>query len=208
MPGEVPADAPTTTIGVGELVCLGYVSFSALARRRDVSLRASIAVLTGEGVALVVAKGCPLGVFKRQGVGDEVPMFEFWFGPRMAPFAIPAFTVSRSSAQGSLGSGLSNRRCQGATAWTWCSDSWGHGHARTKARLQRRLSAPHSTRGRVPGPEPGARGAWRSAQQRRPQEGGSSFEVLVGGAVQATPASSVSTALTGGRLDRRPLGTR
>jgi hypothetical protein len=78
-------------IGAGELVCLGYVWFCALARRRDVWLRASIAVLTGEGVALVVAKGCPL------------PMFELWFGPRVAPFAIPAFTAIALVGAGLLG---------------------------------------------------------------------------------------------------------
>jgi hypothetical protein len=79
-------------IGAGELVCLGYVWFCALARRRDVWLRASIAVLIGECVALVGAKGCPLGVFQRR-AGDDVPMFELWFGPRLAAFAIPGFTA-------------------------------------------------------------------------------------------------------------------
>ena len=89
-------------IGAGELVCLGYVWFCALARRRDVWLRASIAVLTGEGVALVVAKGCPFGVFQRR-AGDDVPMFELWFGPRVAPFAIPAFTAIALVGAGLLG---------------------------------------------------------------------------------------------------------
>ncbi|MGO9660359.1 MAG: hypothetical protein ACLQVK_18955 [Acidimicrobiales bacterium] len=79
-------------IGAGELVCIGYVWFCALARRRNVWLRACIAVLMGEGVALVVANGCPLGVFQRR-AGDEVPMFELWFGRRAAPFAIPAFAA-------------------------------------------------------------------------------------------------------------------
>ncbi|HTW09061.1 MAG TPA: hypothetical protein VME46_16250 [Acidimicrobiales bacterium] len=79
-------------IGAGELVCLGYVWFCALARRRDAWLRASIAVLVGEGVALVAAKGCPLGVFQRR-AGDDVPMFELWFGPRVATFALPGFAA-------------------------------------------------------------------------------------------------------------------
>jgi len=78
------------------------VWFCALARRRDVWLRASIAVLTGEGVALVVAKGCPFGVFQRR-AGDDVPMFELWFGPRVAPFAIPAFTAIALVGAGLLG---------------------------------------------------------------------------------------------------------
>jgi hypothetical protein len=46
----------------------------------------------GEGVALLVAKGCPLGIFQRR-AGDDVPMFELWFGPRLARFAIPGFTM-------------------------------------------------------------------------------------------------------------------
>jgi hypothetical protein len=48
-------------------------------------------VLGGEGVALVVAKRCPLEIFQRR-AGDDMPMFELWFGPRLAPFAIPAFS--------------------------------------------------------------------------------------------------------------------
>ena len=89
-------------IGAGELVCLGYVWFCALARRRDVWLRASIAVLTGEGIGLVVAKGCPLGGFQRR-AGDDVPMFELWFGPRLAPLAVPAFTAIAFTGAGLLG---------------------------------------------------------------------------------------------------------
>lgn len=79
-------------IGVGELLCLGYLWFCALARRRDRWLRLSVVVLVGEGAALVAARGCPLGFFQRR-AGDDVPMFELWFGPRLAPFAIPTFTA-------------------------------------------------------------------------------------------------------------------
>jgi hypothetical protein len=50
-------------------------------------------VLTAEGIALVAAKGCPLGIFQRR-AGDDVPMFELWFGPRLAPFAVPALTLA------------------------------------------------------------------------------------------------------------------
>ena len=78
-------------IGAGELASLGYLWLCALTRRRDRWLRLSVSILLGEGVALVVAKGCPLGMFQRQ-VGDEVPMFELWFGRRLAPFAVPFFT--------------------------------------------------------------------------------------------------------------------
>jgi len=81
-----------TAIGLAELGCLGYLWFCALSRRRDRWLTLSVGVLAGEGVALLVAKGCPLGVFQRR-AGDDVPMFELWFGPRLAPFAIPSFTV-------------------------------------------------------------------------------------------------------------------
>ena len=40
----------------------------------------------------MIAKGCPLGVFQRR-AGDDVAMFELWFGPQVAPFAIPSFTA-------------------------------------------------------------------------------------------------------------------
>jgi len=33
-----------------------------------------------------------LGVFQRR-AGDDVTMFQLWFGPRLAPFAIPWFTM-------------------------------------------------------------------------------------------------------------------
>lgn len=79
-------------IGCGELGCLGYLWFCAITRRRDRWLRVSIAVLAGEGTALVAARGCPLGFFQRR-AGDDVPMFEVWLGPRLAPLAIPAFTL-------------------------------------------------------------------------------------------------------------------
>ena len=81
-----------TSVGITELGCLGYVWFCALSRRRDRWLELSAGVLAGEGVALLLAKGCPLGVFQRR-AGDDVPMFELWLGPRLAPFAIPSFTV-------------------------------------------------------------------------------------------------------------------
>jgi hypothetical protein len=81
-----------SSIGVGELACLAYLWLCAIGGRRDRWLRLSTAVLLGEGAALVAARGCPLGGFQRR-AGDEVPMFELWFGPRLAPFAIPTFVV-------------------------------------------------------------------------------------------------------------------
>ena len=80
-----------SAIGFGEIACLGYLWFCVLARRRDRWLGLSVAVLAAEGVALVAAKGCPLGIFQRR-VGDDVPMFELWFGRRLAPLAIPIFS--------------------------------------------------------------------------------------------------------------------
>jgi hypothetical protein len=84
--------AAHSTIGVGELACLCYVWFCAIGRRRDPWLRLAVVVLIGEGTALLLAKGCPLGVLQRR-AGDDVPMFELWFGTRVAPFAVPAFTL-------------------------------------------------------------------------------------------------------------------
>lgn len=81
-----------TSIGLAELACLGYLWYCGLTRRRTRWLTLSVAVLGGEGLALVAADGCPLGIFQRR-AGDDVPMFELWFGPRLARFAIPALTV-------------------------------------------------------------------------------------------------------------------
>lgn len=79
-------------IGACELACLAYLWFCAITRRRDLRLRFAVAVLAGEGVALFLGEGCPLGIFQRR-AGDDVPMFELWFGPRLAPFAVPTFTL-------------------------------------------------------------------------------------------------------------------
>jgi hypothetical protein len=79
-----------SAIGIGELGCLFYLWLCAVTRRRGTWLRIANGVLFGEGIALLVAKECPLGSLQRR-TGDDVPMFELWFGPRVAPFAIPAF---------------------------------------------------------------------------------------------------------------------
>jgi hypothetical protein len=70
-------DAPCvhSVIGVCGLGCLVYLWFCAITRRRDKWLTVATGVLIGEGMALIVAKGCPLGVVQRR-VGDNVPMFE------------------------------------------------------------------------------------------------------------------------------------
>ena len=69
-----------SAVGTGELCCLAYLWFCAATRRRDSRLRAAEAILAGEGIALLVAKQCPLGTLQHR-AGDDVPMFELWFGP-------------------------------------------------------------------------------------------------------------------------------
>jgi len=105
-------------IGVGELGCLGYLWFCGITRRRDRWLALAIAVLAGEGVTLLVARECPLGVFQRR-AGDDVPMFELWFGPKAAPFAIPVFTVIALTGLGlvlALPRCLSRAECHAASS--------------------------------------------------------------------------------------------
>ena len=80
-----------STIGFGELACLGYLWFCVFTRRRDRWLGAPVTVLAAEGIALLAGEGCPLGIFQRR-AGDDVPMFELWFGRRLAPFAVPFFS--------------------------------------------------------------------------------------------------------------------
>ena len=82
-----------SAIGVCELGCLVYLWFCVVTHRRNRSLKIASCILSGEGVALVVANGCPLGIIQRR-VGDDVSMFEYWFGPRRASMAIPTLTVS------------------------------------------------------------------------------------------------------------------
>ena len=81
-----------TAIGVCELGCREYLWFCVITLRRDKWLTVVRSVLIGEGIALVVAKGCSLGIVQRR-AGDDVSMFELWFWPRIASLAIPTFTV-------------------------------------------------------------------------------------------------------------------
>ncbi len=81
-----------SSIGVFELGCLSYIWFCAITRRRDRGFALAVSVILGEGVALALAKGCPLGVFQRR-AEDDVPMFELWFGARLARYAIPSFSA-------------------------------------------------------------------------------------------------------------------
>ena len=79
--------------GAASLTALGYIWSSALARRRDRLLAASVAFLGIEGVALVIGRGnCPFGPFQRR-LGDPVPMFELVLPPRAAKAAIRILAV-------------------------------------------------------------------------------------------------------------------
>jgi hypothetical protein len=78
--------------GALNIAALGYVWYSAMARRRDGLASASVGLLGLEGIALVIGRGnCPLGSFQRR-LGDPVPMFEWFLPPRAAKAAIPALT--------------------------------------------------------------------------------------------------------------------
>jgi hypothetical protein len=79
-----------TAVGLAEMLCLSYLWSCALRRRRTRLLRLSVGVLAAEGLALVTWDGCPLGALQRR-AGDDVPMFELWFGTRLARFAVPTF---------------------------------------------------------------------------------------------------------------------
>jgi hypothetical protein len=79
--------------GIVNMTALGYVCLSAVRRRRDHALVASVSVLSAEGLALVAGRGnCPFGPFQRS-LGDPVPMFELFLPPRAAKAAIPVLTV-------------------------------------------------------------------------------------------------------------------
>ncbi len=79
--------------GLLNLAALGWVWLSAARRSRDPLLAGSVALLTSEGVALVVGRGnCPFGGFQRS-LGDPVPMFEWVLPPRAAKAAIPALAA-------------------------------------------------------------------------------------------------------------------
>jgi hypothetical protein len=75
--------------GVLGMAALAYIWQSAIRRRRDPVLAASIAFLSIEGAALIVGRGdCPFGPFQSR-LGDPVPMFELFLPPRAAKAAIP-----------------------------------------------------------------------------------------------------------------------
>lgn len=105
-------------IGAAELGCLGYLWLCAITGRRDRWLSLSAGVLAAEGIALVAAKGCPLGIFQRR-AGDDVPMFELWFGPRLAPFATPALTVAAAAGLLTVATRPAGRAAHSGAPWRW-----------------------------------------------------------------------------------------
>jgi len=79
--------------GILNLAALGWVWQSGARRRRDPFVYASMALLSAEGLALVIGRGdCPFGPFQAR-LGDPVPMFELVLPPRVAKAAIPALTA-------------------------------------------------------------------------------------------------------------------
>jgi hypothetical protein len=79
--------------GVFNMAALGNIWMSAWRRRPNRYLRASIALLGSEGVALVIGRGnCPFGPLQRS-LGDPVPMFEWILPPRAAKAAIPVLAA-------------------------------------------------------------------------------------------------------------------
>ena len=78
--------------GLVNLLGLAYVWLSAARRTRDRALGASVALLSAEGVALLIGRGnCPFGPFQRS-LGDPVPMFELVLPPKAAKAAVPVLT--------------------------------------------------------------------------------------------------------------------
>ena len=79
---------------MAEVCALACIWFSAITRRRDGLLAASVAALSLEGLALVAGGAdCPLGPFQRR-LGDPVPLFEPVLPPRAAKAAVPALFLA------------------------------------------------------------------------------------------------------------------
>lgn len=81
------------TWSVGQMSGLTYIYASALTRRRDPVLWASVAFLLAEGAGLVIGRGnCPMGG-RQEEWGDPVPFFELVLPPRAAKAAVPVLAV-------------------------------------------------------------------------------------------------------------------
>ena len=91
---ELSSEAKALRIGhiaiaVVGLSSLTYTWVCALTGRRDRILRAALAALSVQGVALVIGRGnCPLGPLQQR-LGDPSPLFELVLPPRAAKAAIP-----------------------------------------------------------------------------------------------------------------------
>jgi len=99
--------------GVVALSALAHIWASAMLRRRDAPVWASVAFLLVQGVALVIGRGdCPFGPFQRR-LGDPVPMFELVLPPRAAKAAIPVLFIVSATGIAALavrsGQGRSGR---------------------------------------------------------------------------------------------------
>jgi len=92
---ELPWDAKAFRTGhfviaAIELTSIGYVWTCAMTRRRDKALVLALALLSAQGIGLIIGRGnCPLGPLQRR-LGDPVPLFELVLPPRAAKAAIPA----------------------------------------------------------------------------------------------------------------------
>jgi hypothetical protein len=95
---ELPWDAKAFRFGhfavaAIELSSVGYVWTCAITRRRDKALVVALALLSAQGVGLVIGRGnCPLGPLQRR-LGDPVPLFELVLPPRAAKAAVPALVA-------------------------------------------------------------------------------------------------------------------
>jgi hypothetical protein len=79
--------------GVVAMSALGHIWASAMLRRRDGPIWASVTFLLVQGILLVIGRGnCPFGPFQRQ-LGDPIPMFELIMPPRAAKAAIPVLLL-------------------------------------------------------------------------------------------------------------------
>lgn len=84
--------------GIVALLALVYIWAAAIVRHRDRLLKASIAVLLVQGMALLLGRGnCPCGPIQRC-LGDPVPMFELVLPPRTAKAAIPVLLLAAIAA--------------------------------------------------------------------------------------------------------------
>src|SRR5688500_16607581 len=81
--------AAHAAVAIGFLSAIAYVWWCGLTRRREPLLRAAVAALTIEGVAVAANRGdYPLG-FLQERVDDPVPLSELVLSPRRAKLAVP-----------------------------------------------------------------------------------------------------------------------